>query len=133
MKQIRPFPVFLCLLILLLSCRNQKEETVIEPPPTNPLSRGIIGYGVVNVPYIHLEEEPPENEAGKAPESGGYLRRGAIVKVLERRSFTVPWSSSRPVSWVYVEGSAPGWLPESALDIYDNESRARTAQEAMSP
>jgi mannose-6-phosphate isomerase-like protein (cupin superfamily) len=34
-------------------------------------------------------------------------------------------------TWVLVEGSAKGWLRESLMDIYSNESQAVTASNSM--
>lgn len=95
------------------------------PPSTPPLSRPVIGYGVVNVSYTHLVEEPGEGEL-----SLGYLRRGSLIRVLERRA------GKNAESWVLVEGPFPqgherGWLRESVVDIYDNEFQANTAAGSM--
>jgi hypothetical protein len=86
---------------------------------------------VVNVSYAHLADEP-----GSLGLSLGYLRRGSLVRILERR---IPGRAEVegalvPETWVQVEnGSAgtPGWLPESAIDIYPTEAQARTASETL--
>jgi hypothetical protein len=91
-----------------------------------PLSRGEIGYGVVNVSYTHLADEP-----GSQGLSLGYLRRGSVVRVLERR---VPGGPVVPETWVQVEIGGkrnPGWLPESVIDVYPTEAQARTASETL--
>ena len=122
------------MILILNSCDRKNEEILITPPVTPPLSRQLIGHGVINVSYTHVVEEPDP-----ASSSLGYLRRGSIVKILERRLLI-----NRPVanqenrspagaaeSWVLVEGNARGWLPETVVDIYDNESQARTAAETL--
>ena len=110
------------------------------PPDTHPLVREYIGYGVVNVSFTHLFNEP-----GPGGVSRGYLRRGTVVRIVERRSVPVRGNSE---SWVLVEGNyrgtsavpgagteaglSRGWLQETTLDIYDREPRADTASKAMS-
>jgi hypothetical protein len=107
-----------------LSCERSSGEAGIVPPPTDPLKGGAIGYGVVNASYTHVVDAPDPKGA-----SLGYLRKGAVVKIIERRSVR----NQGPVytSWVYAEGSARGWLPERVVDIYDNESMAITASRSM--
>jgi hypothetical protein len=89
-----------------------------------PLSRREIGYGVVSVSYTHIADEP-----GGGGLSLGYLRRGSVVRILERR---VPGGKA-PETWVQVEngGAGPGWLPESVISIYPTEAQARTASETL--
>jgi hypothetical protein len=102
------------------------------PPATHPLARQYIGYGVVNVSFIHLLSEP-----GSDGVSQGHLRRGTVLRIIERRQVINRGNSE---SWVLAEGnyrppSVPsrGWLQESTVDIYDRESRAVTASRAMIP
>ncbi|MDR3173351.1 MAG: hypothetical protein LBU19_03795 [Treponema sp.] len=127
------FPLFRGILITLLflfSC-GQKEEIRLVPPAAAPLSREEIGYGVVNVSYTHVADEP-----GSQGLSLGYLRRGSVVRILERR---VPGREAGPVlpeTWVRVEGrdagfDALGWLPESVVNIYPTEAQAHTASNAL--
>jgi hypothetical protein len=97
---------------------------VISPPLSPPLSRPVIGYGVINKSYTHLTETPNHGGASR-----GYLRRGSVIQVIERRSVI---SGDQAESWVLVEGDSRGWLPEAEVDIYDNEGQARTAAE-LSP
>jgi len=56
-----------------------------------------------------------------------------VVRILERRIDKV-----NSVSWVLAEGNyggpgpvSRGWLQESVLNVFDNESRAITASKAM--
>lgn len=120
--------LFFLIVLVLSSCDRKNEEIFIVPPETPPLSRQLIGYGVINVSYTHAAAEPDP-----AASSLGYLRRGSIVKVLERRPLISQDSRAggTPESWVLVEGNFQGWLTESVLDIYDNESQAKTAAESM--
>jgi hypothetical protein len=108
-------------LVLSWACGRDKNEVVITPPPSPPLSRPVIGYGVINKSYTHLTETPDSGGASR-----GYLRRGSVIRVVERRSLV---AGDRAESWVLVEGDSQGWLPESDVDIYDNEGQARTAAE----
>ena len=105
------------------------------PPATYPLAREYIGYGVVNVSFAHLLNEP-----GPGGVSQGYLRRGTVIRIIERLTLT---AGNRSESWVLAEGapisagpsspgaSSRGWLQEAIVEIYDNESRANTASKAM--
>jgi hypothetical protein len=123
----------LLLAILLFSCTKGQEEIPLEPPPTDPLTRDFIGYGVVNVSFTHVEDA-----AGQTGVSLGYLRKGALAKIIERRSLT---NQGNVELWILVEadyqgalnGKIQGWLQESTVEVYDNESRALTASEAMTP
>ena len=101
------------------------------PPATYPLSREYIGFGVVNVSFTHLLDESDSTGV-----SLGYLRRGTVVRIIERRYIA---GRSGEETWVFVEGNyrgqgsvSRGWLSESALIIYDSESRAVTASRTMS-
>jgi hypothetical protein len=109
--------------LLGCGCDGKKEESPVVPPATAPLSRAVIGYGVINVSYTHVSAEPMEGSV-----SQGYLRRGTLVRILERRDIR---NGGVPVSWVLAEGASMGWLREELVDIYDNEGMARTASESM--
>jgi hypothetical protein len=121
--------VFLGVLVVFFSlgsCRGRNGEIPVLPPATPPLSRPVIGYGVVNVSYTHLAERP-----GGGGLSLGYFRRGSLIQILERRA-----AGENAETWVLAEGPAPqgrqrGWLRERAVDIYDNEFQANTAAESM--
>ena len=108
---------------LTAACSEKKEEIPVLPPLTSPLSQEHIGYGVANVSYTRVSSRPDEDSF-----SPGYLRRGAIVRVTERRMVK---SDEKGESWVYVEGAFSGWLRESLVDIYDNEAQAQTASRSM--
>jgi hypothetical protein len=115
------------MVFVLLSCDIKKEETPVVPPLSSPLSQQYIGFGVINVSYTRIsvgteEDNPAENA------SPGYLRRGAVVRIHERRLVK---NEGKVESWVLVEGTSKGWLRESLVDIYDNESQALTASESM--
>jgi hypothetical protein len=103
------------------SCTRTTHEVLIVPPPTYPLSRSGIGYGVVSISYTHVVNEP-----GQGGVSLGYLRRGSIVQILERRLVT-----GTSESWILVEGNYRGWLREVEVDIYDLEAQAKTAADIM--
>ena len=123
--------LFLLVLPFLLSgCRRAQEELPLVPPSTNPLAREYIGYGVVNGSFIHLLNEP-----GAEGVSQGYLRRGTVVRILERQPLI---KSEKTESWVLAEGNyegqgniSRGWMEETTVEVYDSESRAKTASKAM--
>jgi len=115
--------VMLAACAAVCSCSAQKEEAPIIPPVTSPFSRDYIGYGVITASYTHVTEEPEEGSV-----SMGYLRRGSLVRLKQRRTVKTGNSS---VSWVLIEEPASGWLKEEVMDVYDNESRAKTAAESI--
>jgi len=122
-------------LVFLIACNGKKEETPVIPPLTSPLSQSFIGYGVVNVSYTRVTAQPEEDvsvgegaAANSATASPGYLRRGSVVRILQRRLVK---NQEKLDPWVLVEGSSTGWLRESLVDIYDSEPQARTASESM--
>jgi hypothetical protein len=103
----------------LAACRQNKEGKPVIPPLTFPLSQSYIGYGVINVSYTRVSAGTEESGA-----SVGYLRQGSVVRIIERRLVK---NEGKTETWVLVEGSAKGWLKESLMDIYGNESQAVTA------
>jgi hypothetical protein len=111
--------------LFFFSCAGNSDEKPIIPPETPLLSRTVIGYGVISASYTHVAAEP--NASGL---SRGYLRRGSIVEVLERRSVNTQGTLE---SWIFVGGSYQGWLREDLIQVYDNEARARTAAESLTP
>jgi hypothetical protein len=118
---------------LLVSCTGKPAfmgntgdgEEKILPPSTPPLSRPVIGYGVISVSYTHVVSEPSSSGF-----SLGYLRKSSLVEILERRSVS---SGGAVESWVFVEGSSRGWLREDVIQVYDSEAKARTAAESLLP
>jgi hypothetical protein len=128
-------PVFSLVLIcfFIVSCTGKPDfignrgngEKTILPPPTPPLSRSMIGYGVISVSYTHVVSEPSPSGF-----SLGYLRKSSMVEVLERRSVT---NGGTTESWVLVGGASRGWLKEDVIQVYDSEAKARTAAEFLLP
>jgi hypothetical protein len=126
---------FWCLLIFAaafaFSCNRSSEEQPVMPPATHPLAREYIGYGVVNVSFANLL-----SENGPKAVSQGYIRRGTILRIIERAMTN---SNGKIESWVLGESNyqasgtvSRGWLQESSLLIFDNESQAITASKTMS-
>jgi len=113
------------------SCSRSSEEQPVIPPATNPLAREYIGYGVVNVSFANLLSENDSKAV-----SQGYIRRGTVVRIIERARVN---NRGNIESWVLGESNyqasdavSRGWLQESALLIFDNESQANTASKTMS-
>jgi hypothetical protein len=127
----KPRILVLFALVPLFSCQRSSGELPLAPPPTHPLVRDFISYGVVNTSFTHIMEEP-----GRDGVSRGYLRKGSLVKIIERRSLN---NRGNVEFWVYIDGTTrdasepgtAGWLNESALDLYDSKARALTASETM--
>jgi hypothetical protein len=84
----------------------------------------VVGYGVINVSYTHVVDQPSANAV-----SLGYLRQGSIVRIMERRS--IADSHGVAESWVFVDGNYRGWLQEAVVNVYDNEAQAKTAGESL--
>jgi len=122
--------LMIILSFFIFSCSANKEETPVIPPETSPLTGGYIGFGVITASFTHISIDPAENS-----ESLGYLRRGSLVKIIRRQIIR---TSGDFVSWVYIEGEQntgseyqSGWLKEEVMEIYSNESQARTASESI--
>jgi hypothetical protein len=115
--------VVILVLLLGASCTGKKDETPVLPPVTFPLSQPHIGFGVINVSYTGVSSVPGEGGA-----SLGYLRRGTVVQIHERRQIKAGGNTE---SWLLVEETYKGWLKETLVEVYENESKAQTASEAM--
>jgi hypothetical protein len=107
------------------SCARNRNEYDIVLPLTPPLTRSAIGYGVISASYIHILESRGEST------SLGILRKGTIVKILERRPLV-----KSGVREMWLLASAPtgtegedysGWLRETELRIYESLAQAQTA------
>ena len=128
------FQLFCLLLfatVFTFSCNRSSEEQPVLPPATHPLAREYIGYGVVNVSFANLLNENDPKAA-----SQGYIRRGTILRIIERARTN---NNGKVESWVLGEGNyqasgavSRGWLQESSLLIFDNESQAINASKTMS-
>ena len=118
--------VFLTAIMLFSGCSRSTEEALVVPPVTKPLNRDYIGYAVVNASFAHLLNEP-------GGVSQAYLRRGTVIRILERRI-----EKANLETWIFVEGNyqdggdiSRGWLEEAIVDVFDNEVKAITASKSM--
>jgi len=125
------FCILLFATAFTFSCNRSSEEQPILPPATHPLAREYIGYGVVNVSFANLL-----SENGPKAVSQGYIRRGTILRIIERARTN---NNGKIESWVLGESNyqasgavSRGWLQEASLLIFDNESQAITASKTMS-
>ena len=91
----------------------------IDPPSTPPLSRPVIGYGVVTAPYTRLLDEPSRNAV-----TLGFVRERTVLPILER---TLVQDGDTLLYWVYAEGEYQGWFPETEISLFDNRYKAQTA------
>jgi hypothetical protein len=116
--------VMLIMLIsaFIFSCDKKQDELII-PPSAPPLSRSVIGYGVLSNSYTHVLDQPKSDAV-----SLGYLREGTVVPVLERRMIE---QNRNTEPWVLVKGTYEGWLKEESITIYENEAQAKTAAELL--
>jgi hypothetical protein len=110
--------------IVLGACNRVRDEALLIPPSTLPLSRTSIGYAAITVSYILVLNEPVPGSV-----SLGYLRRGSVVEVLERRQAT---GNGTGESWILINGAYQGWIREEDVQIYDNKFQAKTASESLS-
>jgi hypothetical protein len=122
---------FAMAMVLTLSCNRSAEEQPVMPPATHPLARDYIGYGVVNVSFTNLLSENSPSAV-----SQGYIRKGTIVRIVERAQVN---NKGKLESWVLGESNyqtagalSRGWLQESVLLVFDSESQANTASKTMS-
>jgi hypothetical protein len=106
------------------SCAQKALDRDVIPPITAPLSRSVIGYGVVNTNYTHVLDRQ-----GEGARSLGFLRKGAIVEVLERAALV---QGDKTENWMFVSGAYQGWLKEDELRMYDTEAKAKTAASSLS-
>jgi hypothetical protein len=115
--------ILVCL--LLSSCgKAPPENNAIVLPETPPLSRAFIGYGVINANYTHIL-----GKIGDESSALGFLRKGSIVEVLERRSVA---GDSSVEYWVFAASqNYSGWLRESELRVYASSAQALTASKNM--
>jgi hypothetical protein len=109
---------------ILGACSRTVNEIPFTPPAIPPLTRSVIGYGVISSSYTHVQSDP-------APESVslGYLRRGSVAEILERRIIT---TRGVPEVWIRVNTTYRGWIREEDVQIYANEAQAKTASESLS-
>ena len=115
--------MFVFFSIFFVSCSKMNQDITIIPPAAPPLSRETIGYGIMVNSYTHILDEPKQGAV-----SLGYVRKGTVVPVLERRMVD---SAGGKESWVLVKGMYEGWLKEENIDIYENEAQANTASELL--
>jgi hypothetical protein len=78
---------------------------------------------VIGTSYTHVTAEPVPNGVSR-----GYLRKGSIVEVLERRWVN---NGNAQESWVLVNGTYRGWLREDLIQVYASRAQAQTAAESM--
>ena len=114
---------FIIMLLAAASCAKNALDKDIVPPITAPLYRKVIGYGVVSTNYTHVLDK-----IGDEGKSLGFLRKGSIVEVLERRPIV---HEDKTENWVLAGGSFRGWLREDELKIYETEAKAKTAAASL--
>ncbi|MDR2700921.1 MAG: hypothetical protein LBB72_00655 [Spirochaetaceae bacterium] len=105
--------------VISVFCSACSPKLDITPPTAPPLSRTVLGYGVISVSYTGVMDEP-----SKSSVTLGYVREKTIVTVLERRIIR---EEDTLEYWMLIEGNYRGWLPGQVLDVYDNLEKAQTA------
>ena len=115
----------LAAVFLFMGITGCSPRARVDIPSTPPLSRSVLGYGVVNAAYIRVLDEPDQNGV-----TLGFVREKTVLTILERRLVK---SGDTLESWILTEGTnsgsevSGGWLPESVIKLYDNFDRAQTA------
>ncbi|MDR0663429.1 MAG: hypothetical protein LBF80_05050 [Spirochaetaceae bacterium] len=107
---------------MLSFCKRTSPEDEIILPVTPPLSRSVIGYGVINANYTRVMDK-----LGDEGNSIGFLRKGSIVEILERRPVVM---DEKAETWILASGSYTGWLRENELRIYSSKAQALTASQS---
>jgi hypothetical protein len=120
--------IIICLPFIFACTQKNDEKTgnaaiQVLPPVTSPLSRDYIGFGVITASFTHVTADPFDGSS-----SLGYLRRGTLVRVLRRQTIR---ANNNFVTWVFIDGPVQGWLKEEVVAVYDNESQAITASQAI--
>jgi hypothetical protein len=118
MKNLMRAALAVLFLISLASCTRHRPSDEIIPPATSPLSRPVIGYGVISGSYTHVLDK--RGDDGTAL---GLLRRGSIVEILERRPVL---RGDKAESWVFASGNFSGWLKEEEVRVYPSRAQAET-------
>jgi len=118
------FIFYSILFCFLGSCSDKSSLRVINVPPTPVLSRSL-GWAVVESAYAQVYDAP-----GSAGVVLGYYRRAVILPVVERRIERV---KTETIQWIRNEGTTPGWIRESDLQVFESEAKAKTAMESMQP
>ncbi|GHT82871.1 hypothetical protein FACS1894137_02640 [Spirochaetia bacterium] len=116
--------LILAAVLLLDACSRASGELPLTPPASPPLSRSVIGYGVINSSFTQVQNEPAPGSV-----SLGYLRRGSVVEILERKMMSLRGVSE---SWIRVQSSYRGWIREEGVQIYTSKAQAMTASELLS-
>jgi hypothetical protein len=116
--------LLIAVFFLMGACNRAQDEIPLIPPSTLPLSRSFIGYAVTTASYTLILNDPAPGSV-----SLGYLRRGSVTEVLERRQTS---NGGTGESWVLINSAYRGWIREEDIQIYDNEAQAKTASESLS-
>ena len=123
----------MCVLFLVASaCTPRTGSEAVVPPETPLFESNVIGYGVVNQSFANILDKPDA-----AADVLGFIRKGGVVKIIERRAAVK--SGEAAEIWVYVTAEVEaaddrpvsGWLREPGLDRYENLPRARSASRLM--
>lgn len=111
--------VFLILTSLFfLGCTEKiREEIELEPTPDLALGRE---WALVIEPYVQFRTNPDISSV-----SSGHARKGDVIPVKGRRIFL---ENKKQVVWYHFES---GWLSESSVKIFSNESKAKKASKSL--
>jgi hypothetical protein len=69
-----------------------------------------------------------QDQRGSDGRSIGFLRKGSIVEILERRPVV---TDNIAEIWVLASGNYEGWLKENELQVYPSKAQAVTASQTL--
>lgn len=112
--------VFALILLAFSSC-SKKSGNEIELDNSDPLALAIdIKWAVITVPYATFRKETSWNAQATA-----YCKKGEVFQILAISEFSL---NGKTEIWYHFED---GWLPNSAVSIYQNKLSAENAAKRL--
>lgn len=122
MKKCFPTAVLFCLSMaascfFLVSCTKTGREADLAPVDNLAFSSE---WAVISIPYAAFKKEPSSQA-----EVAAHARRSDLFEICGRRYVT---ENKETIQWYQFED---GWLPESSVNVYQNQLKAQTAAGSM--
>ena len=116
--------MYVCVVLLILAALfflgcTEKVRGDIELEPTPDLALGR-EWALVIEPYVQFRTSPDI-----LSDSSGHARKGDVIPIEGRRIFL---ENNSQIIWYHFES---GWLSESSVKIFSNESKAQKASKAL--
>ncbi|MBR5866770.1 MAG: hypothetical protein IKZ04_02555 [Spirochaetaceae bacterium] len=104
--------------LLFLGCTEKvRGDIELEPTPDLALGRE---WALVIEPYVQFRTSPDISS-----DSSGHARKGDVIPVDGRKIFL---ENNNQVIWYHFEA---GWLSESSVKIFSNESKAKKVSKSL--